>query len=243
MSERKNRPDSKIIIGFIFVIVGAYLLLYNLNLLPFSLPSYVISWKTFLIALGLLLVGTRENKGGGVTLIIVGGVFLVADILDVTIGELISEIWLFWPAIFIIIGLTLLLRRSREKKTENEDEFRVNESNDDYLDVSAILGGNKRLAYSQHFKGARLTAILGGVDLNLINAELAPGRHEIEVFVLLGGATIIVPNNWNIKMDITPIAGGTDDNRTFPQRYIPNAEYELIIKGVVLFGGIDLNSA
>lgn len=243
MAERSGRPDSRIIVGFIFVLIGAYLLLYNLNLLPFFLPSYVLSWKTLLIAIGLLLVGTRDNKGGGITLIVVGGVFLVADILDLTIGQLISEVWLFWPAIFIIIGLSLLLRRSREKKTENADGFRSYESDEDYFEVSAILGGNKKIAYSNNFRGAKVTSVLGGTDLNLLNAKLAPGRHEIDVFAFMGGATIILPNDWNVKLDVTPIAGGVDDKRTFPQTFIPNADTEVIVKGVVLFGGIELKSS
>ncbi|WPP52374.1 LiaF transmembrane domain-containing protein [Catalinimonas niigatensis] len=243
MAEHSRKPDSRIIVGFIFVLVGAYLLLYNLNLLPFDLPSYVLSWKTLLIAVGLLLISTRDNKGGGITLIVVGGVFLVADILDITIGELISEVWLFWPAIFIIIGLSLLLRRSREKKTENEEGFRRHESNDEYFEVSAVLGGNKRIAYSHHFRGAKVTAILGGIDINLLNTRLAPGRHEIDVFILFGGATFIIPNDWNVKLDITPIAGSFDDKRTIPQAFIPNTEKALIIKGVVLFGGGEIKSS
>lgn len=243
MAEHSRKPDSRIVVGFIFVLVGAYLLLYNLNLLPFGLPDYILSWKTLLIAIGLLLVSTRENKGGGMTLILVGGVFLVADILDITIGELISEVWLFWPAIFIIIGLSLLLRRSREKKTENAEGFRPHESNDEYFEVSAILGSNKRIAYSNHFRGAKATVILGGMDINLLNARLAPGRHEIDVFVLFGGVTLVIPNDWNVKLDITPIAGGFDDKRTLPQTFVQRAETELVIKGVVLFGGGEIKSS
>ena len=232
-----KKPDSRFVIGFIFILIGAYLLLYNLDLLPFDLPAYILSWKTLLIAIGLLIIGTRENKGGGITLIIVGGVFLTADILNVTIGELIREVWMFWPAIFIIIGLALILRRSREKKTENAEGFRPHESADDYIEVSAVLGGNNRIAYSRNFQGAKLTAILGGVDLNLMNVRLAPGRNEIDVFALFGGCTIIVPSDWNVRLDVTPIAGGFEDKRSLPQAYSPNADIELVVRGVVIFGG------
>jgi predicted membrane protein len=238
-----NKPDSRFLVGFIFVIIGAYLLLVNLNLLPFELPDYLLSWKTLLIALGLLIVATRENKGGGITLIAVGGVFLVTDILDVTLGELIREVWLFWPVVFIIIGLTLILRRSREKKRENEDGFRPHESADDYTEVTAIVGGNNKIIYSQSFRGAKMTAILGGADINLVNARLAPGRHEIDVFALFGGCTLIVPNDWNVKLDVTPIVGGFEDKRSFPQSYLPNADTELVIRGVVIFGGGELKSS
>lgn len=237
MADSSGKPDSRFIIGLIFILIGAYLLLYNLGLLPFELPGYLLSWKTLLIAIGLFIVGTRENKGGGITLIVVGGTFLTADMLGVTLGELIREVWMFWPVIFIIVGLALLLRRSREKKTENADGFHPDESADDYIEVSAILGGSKRIAYSRNFRGAKATAILGGVDINLMNARLAPGRHEIDIFALLGGCTIIVPNDWNVVLDITPIAGGFEDKRSLPQPYRAGVETELLIRGVVIFGG------
>ena len=242
MASSTNKPDSRIIVGFIFILIGAYLLFYNLDLLPFDLPPYLFSWKTLLITLGLLIVATRENKGGGVTLIVVGGVFLTADVLDVTLGELIREVWMFWPVVFIIIGLALILRRSREKKTENAEGFRANESADDYIETSAILGGNKKIVYSRNFQGAKATAILGGVDINLMNARLAPGRHEIDIFAFMGGCSIIVPNDWNIKLDVTPIAGGFEDKRSLPQTYSPDSDVELIIKGVVIFGGGEVKS-
>lgn len=240
MADSSKRPDSRFIIGFIFILIGAYLLLYNLDLLPFYLPDYVLSWKTLLIVIGLLIVGTRENKGGGITLITVGSVFLVADILNITLGELIRELWMFWPVVFIIIGLTLLLRRSREKKTENEEGFRSYESADDYIEVSAVLGSSNRIAYSRNFRGAKATAILGGVDINLMNARLAPGRHEIDVFAFMGGCTIAVPTDWNVHMDVTPILGGADDKRSRTLAYQPNADTELIVRGVVIFGGLEV---
>jgi predicted membrane protein len=240
---QSSKLDSRFLIGFIFVVVGAYLLLVNLDLLPFTLPDYILSWKTLLIAIGLLIVATRENKGGGITLIAVGGIFLVTDILNITFGELIREVWLFWPAVFIIIGLALILRRSREKKTEDEDGFRPNESADDYTEITAIVGGNNKIIYSRSFRGARLTAIMGGVDINLINARLAPGRHEIDVFALFGGSTIIIPNDWNVRLDVTPIVGGFEDKRSFPQSYVANADTELIIRGVVIFGGGEIKSS
>ena len=39
-----RKPDSRFLVGFIFVIIGAYLLLVNLNLLPFDLPDYLLDY-------------------------------------------------------------------------------------------------------------------------------------------------------------------------------------------------------
>lgn len=54
---------------------------------------------------------------------------------------------------------------------------------------------------------------------------------------MFGGYTIIVPQDWNIIIDIVPVFGGFSDKRIKD----PNRVYEddkiLIIKGFVLFGG------
>jgi predicted membrane protein len=243
MAEKPKRADSRIIIGFIFILAGAYLLLYNLNLLPFILPDYVLSWKTLLIAIGLLLLGTRENKGGGVTLIIVGSTFLIADVLDITIGQLIREVWLFWPAIFIIIGVALLLRHRREKKSEDYSETTgYTASEEAYFEATAIFSSSDRASFSQNFRGAKLTAVFGGVDIDLTEARLAPGTHEIDVFTMLGGVDIILPNDWNVRQEITPVLGGYEDKRKYARHYTPGTESTLVIRGVVFLGGVEVKS-
>nr|WKN35032.1 DUF5668 domain-containing protein [Tunicatimonas sp. TK19036] len=146
MQPSTRSTDSRLIIGLLFLILGIYFLLYNFNLVPFGLPHYLISWQTLLIAIGLLIIGTSDNKGGGITLVGIGAAFLLSDIFNISIRDIIRQ---FWPLIFVIIGISLLVRRSQEKKRVNR---RAPGSLDlDFIDESAILGGNEKTISSSSF--------------------------------------------------------------------------------------------
>ena len=87
------------------------------------------------------------------------------------------------------------------------------------------------------FRGGKLTSILGGAALNLVNAELAPGTHVLDIFVLFGGCDIRVPSGMNVKVKATPIFGGFSDGRKFINESEESSDRELVIKVLVLFGG------
>lgn len=146
MQPSSRTTDSRLIIGLLFLILGIYFLLNNFNLIPFRLPHYLISWQTLMIAIGLLIIGTNDKKGGGITLLVLGSAFLLSDIFDISIGDIIRQ---FWPLIFVIIGVTLLVRRSQgEKRMVHGTSDPLNL---DFIDESAILGSNEKIVTSDAF--------------------------------------------------------------------------------------------
>ena len=62
--------------------------------------------------------------------------------------------------------------------------------------VTAFLGGFEREIASQAFQRAELTAFMGGGKLDLRDAVLAPAGAVIDVFSVMGGFEIIVPDTW-----------------------------------------------
>ncbi|HQU56213.1 MAG TPA: hypothetical protein PLG88_02225, partial [Chitinophagaceae bacterium] len=64
---------------------------------------------------------------------------------------------------------------------------------------------------------------------------------SIEITNIFGGSKLIIPAHWHIKSEAVMIFGGLDDRR----KVEPNPEQEhktLIIKGTILFGGVDVRS-
>ncbi len=228
--------DSRLIVGLIFLLLGLYFLLNNFNLIPFELPDYITSWQVFLILIGLLLLASRERQGGGIILIVVGLVFLLPEFFNVSVGEVVRQ---FWPLALVAIGVVLLVRRSQEKKTTNE--FEVNGNSVEFINETAILGGNDRLITSEHFRGGKITTIFGSNELNFVNARLAEGQHELDVFILFGSTELTVPRDWDVKIDVTPILGSFEDRRR--QVLLPGEpSRQLTIRGLVLFGSGELMS-
>jgi hypothetical protein len=80
------------------------------------------------------------------------------------------------------------------------------------------------------------------MELDLTKAKLAQGINEIEIACVFGGATLIVPDDWNISIAVTPVLGGfTDSRKLIPGRTVDTTR-QLVIKGAVVFGGGEIKS-
>jgi hypothetical protein len=112
----------------------------------------------------------------------------------------------------------------------------------DIIDDVAIFGGSEQKITSKNFKGGKISNIFGGSTFDLSDAELAPGRNVLDMFCLFGGSKIIVPAGWRVKIEVTAIFGGYNDKRRMPPKTDEVVERELVIRGVVIFGGGEIKS-
>ncbi|MCL4638358.1 MULTISPECIES: LiaF transmembrane domain-containing protein [Olivibacter] len=112
--------------------------------------------------------------------------------------------------------------------------------NEDYIDSVSIFGQVKKNIYSKNFKGGDIVNIMGGADINLIQADI---QHPVilEVVQIFGGTTILVPAHWKVNPEMTAIFGGVEDKRFINNVAVDNRK-NLIIKGTSIFGGITIKS-
>lgn len=227
-----NRNTGRGIIGIVLILIGVAFIGRTLNFFPSHIMHYVFSWQMILIVLGVIFISTRENKSTGWILLIVGAVFLLPDIIHFPY----SVRRLFWPIILIAVGVLIIFKSThRRNKPEGSNSS-------DYIDDIAILGGGDRVVTSGNFKGGNITALFGGSKINLRNASLAPGQNVIDMFCIFGGSTLIVPETWNVKLDVVSIFGGFSDKRRIQSDTVKDVGKEIIIKGFVMFGGGELKS-
>ncbi len=227
-----NRNTGRGIIGIVLILIGVAFIGRTLNFIPSHIMHYIFSWQMILIVLGVIFISTRENKSTGWILLIIGSVFLLPDIIHFPY----SVRRLFWPLILIAVGLLIIFKSTlRHNKPEGA-------KSSDYIDDIAILGGGDRVITSNNFKGGNITALFGGSKINLRNASLAPGQNVIDMFCMFGGSTLIVPETWNVKLDIVSIFGGFSDKRRIQSDTVKDVGKEIIIKGFVMFGGGELKS-
>ena len=115
--------------------------------------------------------------------------------------------------------------------------------NPDRVNATSILGGITDRSVSKDFRGGRLTAFLGGVSVDLREAEIVEKPARIYVSAILGGVEISVPQHWNVKKDVQPITGGVDDRRPLVRHHdddhgSPDNAPDLVVTGSVLLGGL-----
>ena len=102
----------------------------------------------------------------------------------------------------------------------------------------AIMGGFQRTGPWVVPRHLKVTAIMGGGELDLREAKLSPGVTEIEIFSLMGGVEILVPAGVRVECVGMAFMGGFSI-RGGDTNEDPNAPV-LRISGFVLMAGVDV---
>jgi len=228
MQHQRSQSLGRLIIGLGIILVGTLILLDNLDLIE---AQYLFRyWPVLLIAYGAYRSLTPgAGRGFGLLVLVVGAV-LLANEMDLTDINL----WELWPVLIILLGLSLILRARGTPRLGSSDA-----SSEDFVSGTAILGGFKRAVTSQDFRGASLTAIMGGCELDLRGSAIKEDQVVIDVFAFWGGVELHVPTTWQIQVEATPILGGVDD-KTRSSGEGPLKR--VIIRGQAVMGGVEISN-
>lgn len=123
-----------------------------------------------------------------------------------------------------LVGLVMSKRMS--EGDENSDEFMV----------AAIFGGRKFHSRARSLRSGVVVASMGGIDLDLRNATLAPEGAALELRTTMGGIQVTVPQDWAVDVDAKTQAGGFEVNVTPPED-LPEDAPSLRIHAVTRMGG------
>ncbi len=231
---RHHSSSNRVIIGVILVFAGFFLVIRNTGLFPDFIDNVIFSWPMLLVSIGLVMTLSATEKTAGVIVMAVGGFFMIPLIFR----ETFHMYNMFWPSIFIIIGIIFIVSKRQGWNSATSKGM----VGDDYIDYVNVFSGGERQIVSQNFKGGKISAVFGGIELDLTKAKLVQGISELEIACVFGGATIIVPDDWNVTIEVTPVLGGFSDSRKLiPGRTIDPSKH-LLIKGAVIFGGGEVKS-
>lgn len=257
MTSERNRKTvtPRAIAGLLVVAFGFAMLADNLG---YELGNLWRYWPLALIAVGAAKVAQDEgesNKTGGWILIGIGVLFAIE-----TLAFERFDVWRWWPLAIVFFGL-VLIRRAFAPPAPPSVPSSSPKSSGPFMHVEMGMGttpvppngagtpdqtindfvmwsGLERRVTAPNFKRADLTAIMGGIELDLRQAGADNGEATVEVFVLWGGIEITVPPDWAVINDVTPIMGGAEDKSTGTQQ----ARNRLRVTGVVIMGGVDIKT-
>lgn len=139
------------------------------------------------------------------------------------------------PVIIILIGINLIFKDKLDKKIEKKNK-EMKEKGDELIEYCATFGEVKADFNNQEFNGASLTAVFGSTDLDLRKAIINEDKL-IKTCAVFGGIEIIAPENVNIKVKSTPIFGATSNktNREYNEK-LPT----IYVNSFCMFGGVDI---
>jgi predicted membrane protein len=228
---KKGNKFKSLAFAIIILSVGVLLLLKNTGILTESASAIIFTWQMLIIALGFINLWGRSFLFG-IFLMLIGGFFMGADYWGIT-----YEIQnLFWPIILIFAGFSILLVSFGYFKKKR---FSMSNSDENHLEEISVFGGTEKSFSSKAFKGGKLIAVFGGSKIDLRDAQMEDGNHILEVVMVFGGTSLIIPPDWNVKSDVFNVFGGFSDKRRLSEI---NTNKTLIIKGIAIFGGGELKN-
>lgn len=234
MNPERSHVSGPVLTGLLIVGVGVILLLSQMDVLPEGFVRHF--WPVILIALGLLKIPTGGCGGDRLVglLLLAGGVIFQLNALGVTH----VRVWDLWPLVIIIVGLSLVWQAVQGKFGGPALVM----SAQSQLNSVYVFGGGERQVNTKDFRGGRLVAIFGGYKVDLTRAQMESNAAVIEATSIFGGGEIIVPESWAVVVQGMGIFGGYGDKtRHFqPDPSVPTKT--LYIRGVALFGGIDIHN-
>jgi predicted membrane protein len=213
-----------IIIGVVLVIVGIIFLGNELDF--WKIELLFDGWWTLIIiipsALGLFQHGSKLSSALG---LLIGMLLLLASRGKISWSE-VGRIFL--PSMLVLIGLSVIFKKNfKLGKIKNKD---------DITSYIAIFSGSEDTVSGEEFTGANITAIFGGVELNLKNAIINQDI-VINCTTVFGGIDLALPDNVKVKTSGVPIFGGIENKReSTKEDKVPT----VYINYISAFAGIDL---
>lgn len=213
---------SRVLVGLGITVVGLLAALGAVDLVNFS-QLVKDWWPVAPLFLGLVMVMSR-NYVWGLIVTAFGGAMLARTLgyTDYNVFEL------FWPAVIIVVGLSILFNRGASS-------FKTDKSHDD---VTAILAGITSNNNSANYKGGKVTSVMGGVSIDLRKATIQK-EATLQVMSFWGGVEVKVPEGWVVKNRTNAILGGVEVK---VHADIDKDAPVLYLVGDVIMAGVDIKN-
>jgi predicted membrane protein len=225
--EQRVLDLGRLLLGAIVVALGILFLLDAAEVLNAD-KAIEHWWPIVILAAGLLTLAERPpSMVRGTILTAIGAVLLLftTDLLE-------EDAWDYvWPALLVLLGVLIIARW--------HGRTIVGADGEDVIRSTAFFGGPKLSSTSRNFHGAWLTAIFGGITLDLREAALSPDGASINATAACGGIDILVPEGWRVSVRSTPIFGGVDDKTDHTQA-LPSDAPTLHVDALTILGGVDV---
>lgn len=190
-------------------------------------------WTLFIIVPCFIGLFKDDSKLGNIIGLLLGVALLLAcqKIIDF------SMIWkLALPTVFVLVGLSIMFKDTVGGKI-NKEIKKLNENmpkgENEYC---AVFSGQDVKFEAEEFKGAKLTAVFGGVKCDLRNAIINQDV-VINTESIFGGISILVPSNVKVKIKSSSVFGGVSNkSNNMPSENSPT----IYINGSGIFGGVEI---
>jgi hypothetical protein len=224
-----QRITGRMVWGFVVLALGVLWTLDNLGQVDASLVTRW--WPILPLMWGILLLtginGRRKTRAGWIWT----GVGFLSILQPLGLAH--AGLFDFWPLILVFIGGSLVYRAWKGGSSPGVS------ADGPRIEANAILAGTQRKVVTDRFSSADVNAVIAAMTLDLRPAKLVDGHAEVDVYAMWGGIDLLLPKEWKVVSEVTPILGVFQDSTVVPDD--PNAP-TLLIRGSVVMGGIEVRN-
>lgn len=226
------------VFGIMVILAGLVYLLFNIGVLPAIWKPVVLSWEALLILLG---VGGLFHRSYffGFTMTLLGVVFLMPKVAAAA-GFCYSSTTMsnmIWPIVIILLGVAIVLHKSHcchRTQFSHYRHMRRTMMKEGRVDYNLIMNGVDEIYLGPEFKGGEINTIMGGMKLDLRKTTLPLGDTILKISSIMGGVTLLIPEDWPVEIHNGSFLGGFTDKRPSNGMYV---DRRLIIETDLLMGG------
>jgi predicted membrane protein len=230
------RITPQAVLGLLIIVLGLLLTADNLGLADTERFIWRF-WPAILVAVGFAKVAKGRGSSGwlfGTILMLVGTGMLIDRTFNLSI-----DVGDWWPMLIVLLGFVVILRAFGGAKPPAPADLAANPAaSESTFSEFAMWAGKQRRVASTTFRHADLTAIMGGIEVDLRQAATSNGEAVVDLFVMWGGVEIWVPPDWAVSNQVGLLMGGAEDKSTGTQ----DARHRLIVRGFVLMGGVEIKT-
>ena len=101
------KNDNRLAWGITLLVFGVVFLLRQLQIIPSEIAMYLFDFKNYPLIMGIIFLLSHSNKSIGIVLIVVGLLFRLSDIIQLT--RHVSDY--IWPILLITAGGILVFKK------------------------------------------------------------------------------------------------------------------------------------
>jgi predicted membrane protein len=231
-----HRRIRRALFGLSVAGIGALALLDNLHV--FGTPLLRTYWPLVFVVWGVARLAWSHHVSSRLfgTVLIAAGALMTAH----NLGQVNVDVRQWWP-VFIILGGVAIVLRGLFPRACGHRRWQFETStieHTDQVDVDARFSAIKLQNDSTAFKGGRISAAFGGVELDLREAVMAGPEATLTIDGKFSGIELRVPRHWQVSVQMGATLGGVEDKTVPPAA----AEHRLVLRGETVFGGVEIKN-
>ena len=248
---RKGKSGAQV--ALLLIVAGALLLFAKLGFIPSGYAHVIISWPMLFIFIGLASLFKRHFYIAAV-LVSIGTFFIMPHVLRIEGYAADNFTQIYWPVLLIVAGVLFLVhwifpsshtchkdKWERFERYHNHEKARRFESNNGFVNAETAFQSTENIVLEPEFKGGQVKSAFGETVFDLRKTNLKEGNTVLEIDIAFGSATIYVPADWNVQLNVSAVFGGFVDKRV-DKSYNPENSKVLTISGNCVFGGGELRN-